>query len=239
MNLKKNYYEILGIKSESTEKEVKKAYYSMSFKYHPDKNKEADPAVFSEMTEAYDVLCGEGRVEYDLKSRYGSCYNEYYELFKVEVDTTYDDVVRKRESFKSNEMLDVYITVDDSFKGSVEYERWIKCKDCDGTGKDFSSKIVIRDVDGNVLRTFDADDGCDFCEGSGKYMELDCSFCSGKGKVGMNSCAKCVGEKRILGKQKLKIKLTGEDTRVEAMGNHSKSEPGKVGALIIKMATKK
>ena len=72
------------------------------------------------------------------------------------------------------------------------------------------------------------------CEGSGKYMGLDCSFCSGKGKVGMNSCAKCVGEKRILGKQKLKIKLTGEDTRVEAMGNHSKSEPGKVGSLIIK-----
>lgn len=234
MNLKKNYYEILGIKSGSTEKEIKKAYYSMSFKYHPDKNKEADPAVFSEMTEAYDVLCGEGRAEYDLKSRYGNCYNEYYELFKVEVDTTYDDVVRKRESFKSNEMLDIYITADDAFKGSVEYERWIKCKECDGTGKDFSSKIVIRDLEGNILKTFDADDGCDFCEGSGKYMGLDCSFCSGKGRVGMNSCSKCGGEKRILGKQKLKIKLAGEDTRVEAMGHHSKSEPGKVGSLIIK-----
>jgi hypothetical protein len=43
------------------------------------------------------------------------------------------------------------------------------------------------------------------------------------------------GEKRIIGKQKLsKIKLTGEETKVESMGNHSKNEPGKVGHLYIK-----
>jgi hypothetical protein len=30
-----------------------------------------------------------------------------------------------------------------------------KCKTCDGTGKDLSSKIVIRDVNGNINRTFD------------------------------------------------------------------------------------
>jgi DnaJ-class molecular chaperone len=112
----------------------------------------------------------------------------------------------------------------------------VKCKTCDGTGKDLSSKIVIKDNDGNILRTFDADDGCDFCEGSGKdYNGNPCSFCHGKGKIGLTPCKNCNGEKRILGKQKLsKIKLTGEETKVESMGNHSKNEPGKVGHLYIK-----
>ena len=62
-----------------------------------------------------------------------------------------------------------------------------------------------------------------------------CSFCFGKGKIGLTPCKNCNGEKRILGKQKLsKIKLTGEETKVESMGNHSKNEPGKVGHLYIK-----
>ena len=104
-----------------------------------------------------------------------------------------------------------------------------------GSGKDLSSKIVIRDVDGNITKTFDADDGCDFCEGTGKdYKGDNCHFCSGKGKVGLTPCKTCKGEKRILGKQKLTgIKLTGKETKVEAMGHFAKNEPGKVGYLLI------
>jgi DnaJ-class molecular chaperone len=98
-----------------------------------------------------------------------------------------------------------------------------------------SSKIVIRDVDGNIVKVFDGDDGCDFCEGSGKYMDQPCTFCDGNGRVGMNPCSSCKGDRRILGKQRLsKIKLTGETTKVEAMGNVSKTEAGRVGNLIIR-----
>ena len=98
-----------------------------------------------------------------------------------------------------------------------------------------SAKIVIRDNEGNILKVFDGEDGCDFCEGTGKYMDTDCDFCDGKGKVGLNHCKSCNGEKRILGRQKLsKIKLTGEQTKVEAMGHVSKKEPGKVGHLILR-----
>lgn len=233
MNLNKNYYNILGVKKDSTEKEIKKAYYKLSFIHHPDKN--GDPIVFGEMTEAYDVLCSELRKEYDVKSKFGNSYNEYYELFNINVDFDYDKQKQNFDNFKKNEVLNIKIEVDDSFSGNIEYERWVKCKSCDGSGKDLSSKIVIKDNDGNIIKVFDADDGCDFCEGTGKnYFGQDCNFCFGKGKVGISQCKTCNGERRILGKQKLKnIKLTGDETKVESMGHHSKTDAGAVGYLLI------
>jgi DnaJ-class molecular chaperone len=186
-------------------------------KSHPDKG--GNPAIFAEMTEAYDVLCSEQRKDYDMKSKFGNNYNEYYEFFDINIDVDYQTEKDRLERFKKNEMLDIYIDAPDDFNGTVEYERLVRCKTCDG----------------NIVKVFDGEDGCDFCEGSGKYMDCDCTFCDGKGKVGLNPCGVCKGEKRILGKQKLsKIKLTGEVTKVEAMGNTSKLEVGKVGHLIIR-----
>jgi hypothetical protein len=51
----------------------------------------------------------------------------------------------------------------------------------------------------------------------------------------MTPCKKCNGEKRILGKQKISnIKLTGDETKIESMGHHSKNEAGKSGYLLLK-----
>lgn len=56
--LNKNYYEILGIPKNSSQKDIKKAYYEKAKKYHPDANK-SDPksaSKFQEVSEAYEVL---------------------------------------------------------------------------------------------------------------------------------------------------------------------------------------
>jgi DnaJ-class molecular chaperone len=231
MNLNKNYYSILGVSNKSSEKEVKKAYYKLSFTYHPDRGGDAN--IFSEITEAYDVLCSDIRTEYDQKSKFGNNYNEYFELFNININYDYDGIKSKRDNFKKNEINDIIVEIDDKFNGGLEFERWVKCKSCDGSGKDMSSKIVIRDTDGNVLKMFDGEDGCDLCEGSGEYNGKDCPFCYGAGKVGLNQCKTCNGEKRILGKQKLKgIKLEGDETRVKSMGHYGK---GRIGDLIIKL----
>jgi DnaJ homolog subfamily B member 4 len=55
----KDYYKILGIKRDATEREIKKAYRKLAVKWHPDKNpnnQEEAKAKFTEIGEAYQVL---------------------------------------------------------------------------------------------------------------------------------------------------------------------------------------
>ena len=240
MNLKTNYYKVLGVKHQSTDVEIKKAYYKLSFEYHPDKNSGVDTELFNSISEAYSVLSNsELRIEYDRKSKWGKDYNELEELYVVSVDFDFDKENKKYEDFKKNQVLNIVETVDNNFSGTIEYQRWVICKTCNGTGKDLKSKFIIKDDEGNVKGIFDSDDGCDFCEGSGKDpFGNKCSFCFGQGKLGSKDCQTCKGDKRILVKQKLtKIKLEKEkdETIIKHMGHFSKNEPGKVGDLILKL----
>ncbi len=61
----KDYYEILGVNKGSSKDEIKKAFYKLAHKYHPDK-KGGNEAKFKEVNEAYQVLSDDQkRVKYD------------------------------------------------------------------------------------------------------------------------------------------------------------------------------
>jgi len=66
--LLKDYYAILGVPKNANGKDIKKAYYQLAKKYHPDTNK-GEPAAmknFQEVSEAYEVLSDDGkRAQYD------------------------------------------------------------------------------------------------------------------------------------------------------------------------------
>ena len=57
-NSVKDYYGVLGVAKNSNQKDIKKAYYQLAKKYHPDTNKDDPTAMkkFQEVSEAYEVL---------------------------------------------------------------------------------------------------------------------------------------------------------------------------------------
>lgn len=68
----KDYYESLGVTKTATKDEIKKAFYKLAAKYHPDK-KGGDEKKFKEVNEAYQTLSDDKkRREYDT---YGQTFN--------------------------------------------------------------------------------------------------------------------------------------------------------------------
>ena len=76
-----NYYKILNVKQDASTKEIKKHYYKLAKKYHPDKHngdkKKCDE--FKLLSEAYSTLSNpKKRYLYDLQIRFN--YNEEFNL---------------------------------------------------------------------------------------------------------------------------------------------------------------
>lgn len=238
IDINKNYYKILGVSNSEEINKIKKSYYKLSMKLHPDKNDGKETDEFRLITEAWSILKDKDlKSDYDRKSRFGKDYDEIEEFFNIGIEYDHKSVDSKYDKIKNREVLDIVVKVNPKeFNGTLEFPRLVLCPTCKGSGKDMSGKIMITNDKGEV-KWFETDDGCDFCEGSGKsYTGDNCSFCNGQGKVGIKECSKCEGERRILGKQKLsKIKLEGDETKIDSMGNVSYYDRGKVGNLIIKL----
>ena len=82
MPTKKDYYEILGVSSTATEKELKAAYRKLARKHHPDVNpgNKAAEERFKEVAEAFAVLSDPAkRAKYDQRGHeaFGPDFNPF------------------------------------------------------------------------------------------------------------------------------------------------------------------
>ncbi len=100
----KDLYKILGIEKTSSPEEIKKAYFEMAKKYHPDSADETEVHKFYEIAEAYQVLSDpDERRAYDLTLGGGK-------IEKVLVDETpvhptiFKKDVPKDKEFREKEM---------------------------------------------------------------------------------------------------------------------------------------
>lgn len=65
---KRDYYEVLGVDQNASDKDIKKGFRRMAMKYHPDRNPDDKVAEesFKEVNEAYEVLSdGQKKAAYD------------------------------------------------------------------------------------------------------------------------------------------------------------------------------
>ena len=64
------YYDILGLKKQSTQEEIRKAFRRLSLIHHPDRNGGSDDSEFQKINEAYETLSDpQKRRIYDLTSQ--------------------------------------------------------------------------------------------------------------------------------------------------------------------------
>src|SRR5713226_5098087 len=76
----RDYYQILGVPKNSTEKDIKQAYRRLARKFHPDVNpgNKAAQEKFKEINEAYDVLSdSDKRKKYDTLGANWNQYEQY------------------------------------------------------------------------------------------------------------------------------------------------------------------
>jgi len=91
----KDFYHILGVGKNASFDEIKKAYFVMAKKHHPDSGNESEVERFYQITEAYQLLSDkEKRKEYDL-----SINNEQ------KVDELFDNTSYQSNIFQSNPNL--------------------------------------------------------------------------------------------------------------------------------------
>ncbi|PVD24366.1 hypothetical protein C0Q70_14847 [Pomacea canaliculata] len=83
-----DYYKILNVKRDATDKEIKKAFRNLALKYHPDKNKDkAAEEKFVKIAKAYEVLSDkEKRRKYDAFGHEGDGPQQGQQEFKFNFD---------------------------------------------------------------------------------------------------------------------------------------------------------
>jgi len=78
--MNKDYYQILGVSRSASSDDIKKAYYKLAHKHHPDKG--GDENKFKEINEAYQVLSNrEKKEQYD---KFGKVFEAARALSRVE-----------------------------------------------------------------------------------------------------------------------------------------------------------
>jgi len=105
-----NFYEILGSDRNSTTKEIKKHYYSLSKIYHPDKNNGISDEKFKLLSEAYSVLSNpKKRYIYDMKllfrNNLGDDFIDHFSDKELEILHNYYQSLKNSTEFKFLKLL--------------------------------------------------------------------------------------------------------------------------------------
>lgn len=260
--MKKDYYEILGVPKTSTQDEIKKAYYKLAHKYHPDKG-EGDESKFKEINEAYQVLGNKDkRAQYD---RFGTNFNNAQGGFNGfnnaninwEDFTGFDNLEdifdifgggfggfkQKEEDLRRGSDLEMILEIPlesvlKDQKKEINIPKMTKCSRCDGTGAEPGTNVKE----------------CFTCRGKGRVQQFKktilgtftqytvCPECGGEGVKPEKPCNVCNGEGRIKKEETITVDIpAGVDNnqiiKVKGKGDAGK-RGGKAGDLYIRIIIK-
>ena len=150
---KEDYYEILGVKKDASQDDLKKAFRHLARKYHPDLNKGSIEAEekFKEVNEAYQVLSDpQKKSQYDQVGHAEFRPGEYTQPPPPSYDDLFRDFGlgdifdafstgsgRARSRAGADLRHDIEISLTDAFygtKNTVAVPHIVECGTCRGTG---------------------------------------------------------------------------------------------------------
>ena len=207
---KRDYYEILGVDRDSSEKDIKKAYRRVAMKHHPDRNpdnKEAEEK-FKEASEAYEVLSdAQKRSAYDQYGHdavsgnggaggFGGGAGNFSDIF----GDVFGDMFgggggggRSRGPARGSDLrYNLDIDLDEAVKGTevkIRVPTLVSCEVCDGSGAKKGSKPITCTTCGGVGQVrmqqgfFSVQQTCPNCHGKGKIISDPCNNCHGQGLI--------------------------------------------------------
>ena len=242
---KKDYYDILGVNKSASKDEIKKAYRTTAFKYHPDKNPgdKAAEEKFKEASEAYSVLSDDKKkANYDQfghaafegggggggfsgfdTSSFSDIFEDFFSDFTGGSSRSSG---RRSSGNRGNDLrYDVSISLEDAYKGldkKILYTTYKKCNSCKGSGAEPGSKPVE----------------CDYCDGRGKVrsnqgfftVQQTCPQCDGYGETISKACTTCRGNGKVQSEENVSVKIpkgVDDGTRIRLAG---KGEAGSKAA---------
>ena len=235
---KRDYYDILGVKNDADEGELKSAYRKLAMKYHPDRNPDDEEAEkkFKELNEAYEVLKdAEKRAAYD---RFGHAAFEGgggggYEGFGGggQGFSGFGDIFEEmfgefmggrggRGGHAGGHGADLRYNMDLSLeeafhgkKAEIRVPTSVSCEACEGTGAEDAAQPVT----------------CNTCGGAGRVrsqsgfftVERTCPTCQGRGTVIKDPCKVCGGAGRVHKEKTLSVTIPAgveDGTRIRLAG---------------------
>ncbi|CAD8054820.1 unnamed protein product [Paramecium sonneborni] len=264
---KKDLYELLGVPRNASQNDIKKAYYGLAKKYHPDANPSKDAKEkFAEINNAYETLSDENkRKVYD---QVGMTGDEQDQAGGQDPFSAYSSFFRqgarggKAQEFQFDESIfgdfasffnmggeserqikgaDIYIQLEIQFMDSVNgAQQTIQ----------FEKIGVCSTCNGSKCKPGTAPGRCTNCGGRGSInyrqgamtIQMACTKCRGTGVSIKNPCTTCkgVGIQKQAATESINIPkgiADGQNLRVTGKGNMGENG-GKPGDLIIKVQVK-
>ena len=173
----KDFYGVLGVKRDASEKEIRSAYRKLARKHHPDVNpgNKAAETTFKEINGAYEVLSDAGkRGKYD---RYGDQW---------EFADQIEEQRRQRTQFhggrnggvEQQDLGDIFQT----FFGRGGGQRTMSRRGADVT---HAVEVTLEEAYHGTERTLEllTREACPTCGGAGDVAGATCHICGGHGEV--------------------------------------------------------
>ncbi|KAJ6014966.1 hypothetical protein N7540_009557 [Penicillium herquei] len=204
-----DYYKILGLDKSASEKDIKRAYRTLSKKYHPDKNPGDETAreKFGEIADAYDVLStsslrkvydqyGHDGVEQHRKGGSAGGSNDPFDLFSRFFGGGGHFGHNSGHRRGPDMEVKAALPLRDFYNGreiNFLVEKQQICDTCEGTGSK-DHKVVTCDQCGGHGRVIKKHM---LAPGMFQQVQMACDKCGGQGKTIKNPCPICHGNRVV------------------------------------------